>query len=152
MRRRYHAWRKDCLHVLSRIGLTGDRHGCFFTAWYPNSKHEQQRHLHSGRHFSDVPRQPDNVCSPGQSRQLAARQRLPFLTQRRHAPSFCHLTQQLNLADDDLALEVLRHRGAPGFVVDAVDSRSKARQHKRFDACFLGDAADIFGGCVVLLT
>jgi hypothetical protein len=24
MRRRYHAWRKDCLHVLSRIGLTGD--------------------------------------------------------------------------------------------------------------------------------
>jgi hypothetical protein len=29
------------------------------------------------------------------------------------------------LADDDLALEVLRHRGTPGFVVDAVDSRSE---------------------------
>jgi hypothetical protein len=41
--------------------------------------------------------------------------------------------------------------GAPGFVVDAVGSRSKVRQHKRFDACFLGDAADIFGGCVVRL-
>jgi hypothetical protein len=31
-------------------------------------------------HFSDMPRQPDDVRSPGQSRHPAARPRLPFLT------------------------------------------------------------------------
>ena len=46
-----------------------------------------------------------------------------------------------------LALEVLRHRGAPGFIVDAADGRSEVGQHECFDACFLGNATDIFGGC-----
>ena len=54
-------------------------------------------------------------------------------------------------ADDDLALEVLRHRSAPGFVIDAVDGRKEVRQQERFDAPFLGDATDIFGGYVVRL-
>src|ERR1700692_3957030 len=31
-------------------------------------------------HFSDMPRQPDDVRSPGQRRHPAARPRLPFLT------------------------------------------------------------------------
>ena len=47
------------------------------------------------------------------------------------------------LADDDLALEVLRHRGTPGLIVDA-DWGSEVRKHECFDPCFLGDAADIF--------
>jgi len=34
-------------------------------------------------HFSDMPRQPDNVRSPGQSKHPAARLRLPFLTRLR---------------------------------------------------------------------
>src|SRR6202790_5067177 len=41
-------------------------------------------------HFSDTPRQPDDVRSPGQSRHPAARPRLPVLTHLRHEhPMIC---------------------------------------------------------------
>jgi hypothetical protein len=36
-------------------------------------------------HFSDMPRQPDDVRSPSKSRHPAARTRLPFLTQSGHS-------------------------------------------------------------------
>ena len=55
------------------------------------------------------------------------------------------------LADNDLALEKFRCRLAPGVVADAVDSRGKVREHKRFDARPLSDATDIFGRRVVSL-
>src|SRR5258707_2732677 len=38
-------------------------------------------------HFSDMPRQPDDVRSPGQSRHPAARPRLPFLDPNRTSAS-----------------------------------------------------------------
>src|SRR6478752_4342581 len=53
------------------------------------------------------------------------------------------------LADNDLALEKFCDRLAPGVVADAVDRRGKVREHKRFDASFVSDAADIFGRRVV---
>ena len=53
------------------------------------------------------------------------------------------------LADDDLALEQFRDRLAPCVVADAVNRGGKVREHKRFDARFLSDAADIFGRRVI---
>ena len=59
-------------------------------------------------HFSDMPRQPDDVRSRGQSRHPAARPRLPFLTHcevlglegERHKPSYRSVIHYVQLSPD----------------------------------------------------
>src|SRR5262245_51919195 len=63
--------------------------------------------------------------------------------------SGCFSQNHQIFSDDDLALEILLRRGAPGFVADGIDGRDQMRQYEGLDPGLLRDTADILDRRVV---